>query len=73
VVTTVWLGMEVGDGCQCRLSKALTIYENVDKSNNSIIFILRMGLSKLKTTRQREVKNYEDCSIMQRGFMLSGG
>ena len=50
----------------------MTIYENVDNSNNSIIFMLRVGLMKLKKTRRREVKNYEDRNIMQRRFMLSG-
>jgi hypothetical protein len=36
-------------------------------------YLVRVRLLKLKTTRRREVKNYEDCSIMQRRFMLSGG
>jgi hypothetical protein len=37
-------------------SKALAICENVDNSNNSIIFMLRVGLLKLKNHKMERGK-----------------
>ena len=44
-----------------------SIYENVDKSNNGIIFMLRMGLLKLKTIKQREEETMKVVALCKEG------
>jgi hypothetical protein len=47
--------------------KALTLYENVDNSNNSITLMLRVGLLKLKATRWRRLKTMKIVALCKEG------